>query len=205
MSDPHGHDHAHLSEPDEDSSPSRYQAMEIAVRELLIEKGVLTADEIRRQIERMDGAHAGRGGAVVARAWVDPAFKARVLADGTAACRELGLEVGALKLIVVENTAQLHNLIVCTLCSCYPWAVLGLPPSWYKSPAYRARIVREPRAVLAEFGLELPDGTEIRVWDANSETRYLVLPLRAEGTGEMDEDELASLITRNGLIGTASR
>jgi nitrile hydratase len=144
---------------------------------------------------------------MVARAWQDPGYRDRLLADGNAAATELGFGAGVQGYLLkaVENTPAVHNMIVCTLCSCYPTALLGPSPSWYKSFAYRSRAVREPRAVLAEFGLELPDSTEIRVWDANSETRYLVLPLRAEGTGEMDENELASLVTRNGLIGTASR
>ena len=142
---------------------------------------------------------------MVARAWTDAGYRDRLLADGNAATAELGLPVGHYQLTVVGNTPDVHNMIVCTLCSCYPTALLGPSPSWYKSFAYRSRAVREPRAVLAEFGLELPDSTEVRVWDANSETRYLVVPLRAGGTDEMDESELASLVTRNGLIGTAVR
>jgi nitrile hydratase len=144
---------------------------------------------------------------MVARAWKDPGYRDRLLADGNAAAAELGFGAGSrgYLLKVVENTAAVHNVIVCTLCSCYPTALLGPSPSWYKSFSYRSRVVREPRAVLAELGLEVPHSTEIRVWDANSESRYLVLPLRPEAADEMDESALASLVTRNGLIGTAIR
>jgi len=147
------------------------------------------------------------GARMVARAWKDPGYRDRLLADGNAAAAELGLGAGTQGYLLkaVENTPTVHNMIACTLCSCYPTALLGPSPSWYKSFAYRSRAVREPRAVLFEFGLELPDHTEIRVWDANSEARYLVLPLRPERADEIDETELASLVTRNGLIGTAIR
>ena len=176
--------------------------------ERLIAAGLATdaeLDDILQQV--FASASPVNGARMVARAWRDPGYRDRLLADGNAAAAELGFGAGVQGYLLkaVENTPAVHNMIVCTLCSCYPRTVLGLPPDWYKSREYRARAVREPRAVLAEFGLELPDSTEIRVWDANSETRYLVLPLRAEGAGEMDENELASLVTRNGLIGTASR
>ena len=141
--------------------------MEIAVRELLIEKGILTADQIRRQVEDMDSRTPLRGAKVVARAWADPAYKARLLTDGNDAVEEIGLERGPYKLVVVENTPQVHNVIVCTLCSCYPRWLLGLPPDWYKSRNYRSRVVREPRAVLREFGLELPDDVVVRVHDSD--------------------------------------
>jgi nitrile hydratase len=162
-------------------------------------------DEILQQV--FTSASPVNGARMVARAWKDPAFRDRLLADGNAAAAELGFGAGTQEYLLkaVENTATVHNMIVCTLCSCYPTALLGPSPSWYKSFAYRSRAVREPRAVLAEFGLELPDSTEIRVWDANSEARYLVLPLPAAGADAMDENELASLVTRNGLIGTAVR
>ena len=201
----HDHDHAHPhpTAPDDDDRLSYYQRMEVAVRELLVEKGVLTPEEIRQQIERMDGAHAGRGGALVARAWIDPAFKARALADGSAACRELGFEVGALRLIVVENTPRLHNLVVCTLCSCYPRTLLGLPPDWYKSRAYRSRAVYEPRAVLAEFGTVIPDDVEVRVHDSTADMRYLVMPRRPDGTEGWSEERLAPLVTRDSMVGVA--
>ncbi|MGH2458854.1 MAG: nitrile hydratase subunit alpha, partial [Chloroflexota bacterium] len=143
------------------------------------------------------------GARVVALAWTDPAFKARLLADGSAAINELGLDGNRSPLVVVENTASIHNVVVCTLCSCYPWAVLGLPPTWYKSPAYRARVVIEPRVVLREFGLDLEDSVEIRVWDSSAEQRYLVLPERPAGTEGMSEEELARLVSRDSMIGVA--
>jgi nitrile hydratase len=178
------------------------------LEERLIAAGLATDAELDEILEQVfTSASPVNGARMVARAWKDPAYCDRLLADGNAAAAELGFGAGArgYLLKVVENTPDVHNLIVCTLCSCYPTALLGPSPSWYKSFAYRSRAVREPRAVLAEFGVELPDSTEIQVWDANSETRYLVMPLRAEGTDEMGERELASLVTRNGLIGTAVR
>ena len=202
MSALHDHDHDHPHRPDEeDAPPGYYRQLEVAVRELLIAKGVITGDDLRRQIEKMDAVHAGRGGLLIARAWLDPEFKARALADGSAACRELGLEVGALKLVVVENTARLHNLVVCTLCSCYPRPLLGLPPDWYKSRAYRSRAVREPRAVLAEFGTPISDDVEVRVHDSTADMRYLVLPERPAGTEGWDESRLAALVSRDSMVG----
>jgi nitrile hydratase len=184
---------------DDDRTALRMRAIE----SLLIEKGVLT----EAVVDRIAGAYEHdigplRGARVVARAWTDPDFRARLLEDGTKAMAEL--DVGgfvAEHVVVVENTPEVHNLVCCTLCSCYPWGVLGLPPSWYKSPEYRARAVREPRAVLAEFGTELPEGTQIRVWDSSSEVRYLVLPMRPEGTEGLAEEELAELVTRDSMIG----
>jgi nitrile hydratase len=199
----HDHDHGHDHAPDDNAPLTRWRRMEIAVRELLVEKGVLTAAEIAAQIDRMDARSPAMGAAVVARAWVDPAFRARLLADGSAACREMGLAVDPLKLVVVENDPATHNLIVCTLCSCYPRNLLGLPPAWYKSPAYRARAVRAPRAVLAEFGLELPAEVAVRVHDSTADMRYLVLPRRPEGTGSWDEARLAAIVTRDCMIGVA--
>jgi nitrile hydratase subunit alpha len=178
------------------------------LEERLIAAGLATDEELDAILERVFASASPVNGArMVARAWRDRGYRDRLLADGNAAAAELGFAAGTkgYLLTAVENTPAVHNMIVCTLCSCYPTALLGPSPSWYKSFAYRSRAVREPRAVLAEFGLELPDSTEVRVWDANSETRYLVLPLRAEGTDEMDENELAALVTRNGLIGTAIR
>jgi nitrile hydratase subunit alpha len=178
------------------------------LEERLIAAGLATDAELDEILEQVfTSASPVNGARMVARAWTDPGYRDRLLADGNAAAAELGFGAGAQGYLLkaVENTPTVHNMIVCTLCSCYPTALLGPSPSWYKSFAYRSRAVREPRAVLAEFGLELPDSTEILVWDANSETRYLVLPLRAEGADEMDENKLASLVTRNGLIGTASR
>lgn len=201
MHDDHPHSHDHR--PDQDGPLSDYQRMEIAIRELLIEKQVLTADEIRRAVEAMDARNPALGARVVARAWTDPAFKARLLANGTAACEELGVSMGGTKLVVVESTPDTHNLIVCTLCSCYPRALLGLPPDWYKSRAYRARAVREPRAVLREFGTELPDGVVVRVHDSTADMRYLVLPLRPAGTEGWNEDRLAALVTRDSMVGVS--
>ncbi len=156
----HPHDHDHDEGP-----PTYYQAMEIAVRELLIEKGIITAADVRRAVEAMDARTPAQGARVVARAWTNPAFKARLLADGSAAVRELGIDVGITRLVVLENTPALHNLVVCTLCSCYPRMVLGRPPDWYKSRAYRSRAVREPRDVLKEFGTIVGDHVEVRVHD----------------------------------------
>jgi nitrile hydratase len=175
--------------------------METAVRELLIEKGVITADEVRAAIEAMDARSPAQGARVVARAWSDPAYKARLLADGTAACEELGIDMGPTHLVVVADDETTHNVIVCTLCSCYPRALLGLPPDWYKARAYRSRVVREPRAVLAEFGTRLPEQLQVRVHDSTADMRYMVLPRRPEGTEEMDEAALAELVTRDCLIG----
>jgi nitrile hydratase len=197
---PHSHDHR----PDQDGPLSDYQLMEIAVRELLIEKRILTADEIRRAVEAMDARSPALGARVVARAWTDPSFKTRLLADGTAACEELGISMGATKLVVVESTAKVHNLVVCTLCSCYPRMLLGLPPDWYKSRAYRARAVREPRAVLREFGTELADEVTVRVHDSTADMRYLVLPLRPSGTEGWSEEQLAGLVTRDSMVGVST-
>ncbi|MEL6768329.1 MAG: nitrile hydratase subunit alpha [Pseudomonadota bacterium] len=208
---PHDHhDHTHGLSPsghpyraDDDTALSHWQCMEIALRELLVEKGVVTEGEVQQAIERMDARSPALGASVVARAWVDPAFKARLLADGSAACREMGVEVDALKLVVVENTEDVHNMVVCTLCSCYPRTLLGLPPDWYKSRAYRSRAVKEPRAVLAEFGLALPESTALRVHDSTADMRYLVLPRRPEGTEGWAETQLAELVGRDAMIGVA--
>jgi len=208
--DHHDHDHhgdaaphRHPPRADSDDRVGYYQAMEIAVRDLLIEKGIIAADDVRRAIEAMDARTPAQGGRIVARAWLDPAFKARLLADGNAAARELDIDAGPYKLIVVENTPKLHNMIVCTLCSCYPRMVLGLPPDWYKSRAYRSRAVREPRAVLGEFGTAIPDSVEVRVHDSTADCRYLVLPERPKGTERMSETELAALVSRDSMIGVA--
>jgi len=197
------HDHPHATLPDAEEHLSYYQAMEVAVRELLIEKGILTADHIRRQVEDMDGRNAGSGAKMVARAWVDREYKARMLEQGNAAAEELGLEQGPYKLVVVENAPEVHNVIVCTLCSCYPRWLLGLPPDWYKSRAYRSRVVREPRAVLREFGLDLPDSVTVRVHDSTADMRYLVLPMRPDGTEGWSEEQLAALVTRDSMVGVA--
>ena len=204
---PHDH-HDHLSpsghpfRADNDGPLTYWQRMEIAVRELLIEKGVVTPLEINAQIDAMDARNPANGAAVVARAWTDADFKARLLADASAASREMGFDIGPLNLIAVENTATVHNLIVCTLCSCYPRNLLGLPPDWYKTREYRSRAVREPRAVLREFGVDLPENVQVRVHDSTADMRYIVLPARPEGTGALDEAALAELVTRDSMIGT---
>jgi len=175
-----------------------------ALESILIEKGIMTTAAVDRLVEIYENEVGPQLGAkVVARAWTDPVFKQRLLADATKACADFG--IGGLQgedMVVVENTADVHNVIVCTLCSCYPWPVLGLPPNWYKEPAYRSRIVKEPRKVLREdFGYELSDSVEVRVWDSSSEMRYWVLPVRSAGTDALSEAELAGLVTRDSMIG----
>lgn len=195
------HDHAH-AEITHSSNPSYYEMMETTIRELLIEKRLIGAGEIRRQLEVLDSRSPALGAKVVARAWVDPAFRACLLANGRAACEELGISFyDDTSLIVLENTDKVHNLIVCTLCSCYPRPVLGLPPDWYKLKPYRARAVSEPRKVLAEFGTIIPDDVEIRVSDSTAMVRYLVLPQRPKGTENYSEEQLAALVTRDAMIG----
>jgi nitrile hydratase len=182
---------------------SYFQLMEVSLRELLVEKGIVTEAQVEEEVEAMRRRSPATGARVVARAWTDPAFKARLLANGTQACVELGIEVGALRLVTVENTPDTHNVVVCTLCSCYPRMLLGIPPDWYKSRNYRSRTVREPRAVLAEFGLELRKETRIRVHDSTADMRYLVLPQRPAGTEGWSEERLASVVTRDCMIGVA--
>ena len=194
--------HAETHAPAPDVTPGYYETMETAVRELLIEKQVISAGEIRRMLEVMDSRTPALGAKLAARAWVDPEFKNRLLADGRAACEELGISFFEdTRLLVLENTDRVHNLIVCTLCSCYPREVLGLPPDWYKLKPYRARAVKEPRAVLAEFGTVIPDDVEIRVSDSTSMLRYLVLPQRPKDTEGFSEEQLAALVTRDAMIG----
>jgi len=200
----HHHHHPHPRQPDVEDQPFKYhQVMVEAVAELLIEKGVITADELRRTVEDMDARHPAMGARVVARAWLDPDFKARLLTDANAAAGELGIDAGAIPLRLVENTAAVHNVVCCTLCSCYPRLLLGLPPDWYKSRAYRSRVVREPRAVLAEFGTHIEDDVEVRVHDSTADLRYMVLPMRPQGTQHLGEAELAALVTRDCMIGAA--
>jgi len=196
-----GHDHDHAPPPDSSEGLGHYNVMEIAVRELLIEKGILEPDQIRAAVEAMDSRSPEGGAKVVAKAWVDPEFRARLLEDGKAACASLGVEMGPTRLVVVEDTSEVHNVLVCTLCSCYPRMLLGLPPDWYKSREYRSSVVREPRTVLREFGTELPDDVTLRVHDSTAELRYLVLPMRPAGTEGMSETELATLVTRDCMIG----
>jgi nitrile hydratase len=176
-----------------------------ALESLLVEKGLLDSATIDRWIEVFSNEVGPRNGArVVARAWADPAFKKWLMTNAPDAIAELGCpKFEANSLVVVENTSRRHNVVVCTLCSCYPWAVLGIPPTWYKSFEYRARIVREPRSVLREFGLELADEVEVRVWDSTAEIRYMVLPERPAGTEKLSEEELAALVTRDSMVGTA--
>jgi nitrile hydratase len=176
-----------------------------ALEAFLVEKGLITTDAID-EIVRMYEQDIGpmNGARVVARAWSDPAYRQRLLENGNAAINEMGFtERQNAEMVVVENTPETHNVVVCTLCSCYPWSLLGLPPNWYKSFAYRSRIVREPRAVLAEFGLQVPDSVEIRVWDSNSDVRYMVLPQRPAGTQNLSEEELIPLVSRNAMVGVA--
>jgi nitrile hydratase len=193
-------DHAYHPEPLRDVE-RRARALE----ELLTEKGIVSAEFIDQVVEAYAQDIGPMNGAkVVARAWIDPEYKHRLLADGTAAIAELG--IGGPEgdhIVAVENTPDVHNVVVCTLCSCYPWPVLGLPPTWYKSPPYRSRMVREPRTVLAEMGCDVPDDVEIRVWDSSAEMRYLVLPARPPGTDSVSEEDLAATVTRDAMIGVA--
>jgi nitrile hydratase len=182
---------------------SYFQLMEVSLRELLVEKGIVTEVQVAEEVEAMRKRSPAIGARVVAKAWVDPGFKARLLADGSRGCTELGIDVAALKLVAVENTPEVHNVVVCTLCSCYPRMLLGIPPEWYKSRNYRSRTVREPRAVLSEFGLQLNEKTRIRVHDSTADMRYLVLPMRPAGTEGWSEERLASIVTRDSMIGVA--
>jgi nitrile hydratase len=206
--DHHHHDHAAAVQPHappakDEKIHSYHQVLGLALKELLIEKGVFTPDEIRKAIEWRDSITPAMGAKIVARAWTDPAYKKRLLANGTAAVKEFDHDMGALHLVVVENTPQIHNMIVCTLCSCYPRAILGLPPPWYKSREYRSRAVREPRKVLKEFGTLLPESVEVRVHDSTADMRYLVLPMRPAGTEKLSEAELAELVTRDSMVGVS--
>jgi nitrile hydratase subunit alpha len=175
-----------------------------AIEALLIEKGVLTKEDVRRQIEYMEARSPANGARLVARAWVDPGFKARLLSDTKAAAMELGIDAsGPVEFVVVENTPRVHNVIVCTLCSCYPRAILGRPPDWYKSFNYRSRAVKEPRTVMREFGFEPGEDVEVVVHDSTADMRYMVLPMRPPGTEDLSEEELAELVTRDSLIGVS--
>jgi nitrile hydratase len=197
------HGHRHYDTPGSRRARSALEVRALALEAALVDKGVITTDAIDAftdALEHRFGPH--HGARVVARAWSDPDFKRRLLDDGNAACAELGVGGVEGNIRVVENTAEVHNLVVCTLCSCYPWPLLGLPPIWYKSFPYRARAVAEPRAVLSEFGVELSDDVRVRVWDSSSEVRYFVLPARPDGTDGLSEEELAALIDRNSMIGT---
>ena len=182
---------------------SYFQLMEVTLRELLVEKGVITEAEVEAAVEDMKSRTPERGARVVARAWLDPQFRQRLLANGAEACESLGIDVPKLRLVVVENTPEVHNAIVCTLCSCYPRMLLGIPPDWYKSRGYRSRMVREPRAVLAEFGLHLPGNVQVRVHDSTADMRYMVLPMRPAGTEGWSEERLAGIVSRDSMIGVA--
>jgi nitrile hydratase len=183
---------------------SAYEVLEETIRSLLIDKGVLSADEIAAQIDLMDSRTPALGAKVVAKAWSDPAFKAKLMADTRGALLDMGIDIGTLaEFRTIENTPDVHNVVVCTLCSCYPKLLLGVPPAWYKSLAYRSRVVVDPRAVLAEFGVAVPEGVEVRVHDSTADLRYLVLPMRPPGTEGWSPDKLASLVTRDAMIGTA--
>jgi nitrile hydratase len=202
----HDHEHDHDTHAPVIDAPERtaYAKRAYAIQALLIEKGIVTADEVRRAVEDMDARTPTLGAKVVARAWVDPVFKARLLADAKAAVAELGIDTGSLStLVAIENTEKVHNVVVCTLCSCYPRSILGLPPDWYKSLSYRSRVVVDPRGVLKEFGLELERDVEVRVYDSTADMRYLVIPARPSGTEGMGEAELTTLITRDSMIGVA--
>jgi nitrile hydratase alpha subunit len=198
MSHDHPHDHG-----EDEGPPCEHEIMSRAMQELLEEKGILTAEQVRRRMELFEQEFPQRGARVIAHAWADPAFRKRLLDDGKAACAQWGLDLEADRLIAVENTPQVHNVIVCTLCSCYPRALLGMPPTWYKSENYRRRVVREPRAVLKEFGTVIPQDVSIRVHDSNADMRYVVVPMRPKGTEGWTEDELASILTRDTLVGVA--
>ncbi len=200
---PHTHDHddhAPVNEHD-NGPPGEYEIMSRALQELLEQKGLITAAQVATRMEQFDEEFPYRGAQIVARAWADPAYKQRLLDDGRAACAEAGVILEAERLIAVENTPTVHNVIVCTLCSCYPRTLLGMPPTWYKSRNYRSRVVFEPRAVLKEFGTALPDSVTVRVHDSNADMRYLVVPMRPAGTENWSEEKLAGLISRDMLVG----
>lgn len=209
----HDHDHGvydvdplhhHPPQPDlEDTPLTHHQVMQMAVAELLIEKEIISADELRQEIDFMESITPVRGSRLVAHAWTDPDFKKRLVADSKAAAMEIEMDIGPIPILVMENTPQVHNLIVCTLCSCYPRMLLGIPPDWYKSRSYRRRAISEPREVLSEFGTPLSNDVEIKVHDSTADMRYMVLPMRPSGTDGMSEEDLADLVTRDCMIGVA--
>lgn len=205
----HGHgpgdDHAHPPQKDHDADEmSAYEMLEEAVRTLLMEKGVLSKEEIAAQVDLMDSRSPALGAKVIAKAWTDAAFKKRLLKDTRGALSEIGIDIGTLAdFRTVENTAKVHNVVVCTLCSCYPKLLLGIPPAWYKSLAYRSRVVIDPRSVLDEFGVQVKPNVEVRVHDATADLRYLVLPIRPKGTEGWSEEQLAAIVTRDTMVGTA--
>jgi len=201
----HIHDHDRQFQPDlEDTPPTRYELMVYAIRELLIEKGHVTQEEITKARNTLESWQPSRGAEIVARAWTDPDFKTRLLADGNEAMTDFGVDAGGAKLTVLENTDEVQNVVVCTLCSCYPRAVLGLPPDWYRSKAYRARVVVEPRKVLKEFGTDIPDEVTVRVHDSLADLRYLVIPKRPAGTEDWTQEQLAAIVTRDSMVGVTN-
>ena len=200
----HDHGHQHPKQPDLEDQPITYhKVMTEALAELLVEKGVITGDELRAQMEEQDSRNPVFGAKLIARAWNDNDYKSRLIADVNAAAAELDIDAGDIPIRGVENTDAVHNVVVCTLCSCYPRSLIGLPPDWYKSRAYRSRTVREPRRVLGEFGTKLPDDVEVRVHDSTADLRFLVIPKRPDGTDGMDEAQLADLVTRDSMIGVS--
>ena len=197
--------HPHPKQPDiEDGPLTDYMVMTEAVGDLLIEKGVFSAGDLRAMIESIDTKSPTDGGRVIARAWLDQEFKVRFMEDVNAAAEELGIDAGTIPIRAVENTSEVHNVIVCTLCSCYPRMLLGLPPDWYKARAYRSRVVRDPRGGLREFGTEISSDVEIRVHDSTADLRYMVLPMRPDGTEGMGEGELAAIVNRDSMIGVTT-
>ena len=207
---PHDHDHDHPHSHDDhaaimvDEPAGHYHNLADAARELLIEKGYFDSKDVREMIERIDARTPAVGASIVAKAWTDPAFKERLLKNGKQTLKEeMDIDVVVADLVVVENTADVHNVVVCTLCSCYPVFVLGRPPDWYKSREYRSRVVREPRQVLHDFGTEISDDREVRVHDSTADMRYLVLPKRPEGTEDWNEEQLAAIVGRDTMVGTA--
>jgi len=201
------HDHAHHGHPptreDDDELLTEREARFLALKGLLIEQGVMSADEIRARMEFNERGSPHQAARMIARAWVDPAYKERMLSDTKAAAAEMGIETTEVKLVTIENTPDRHNMVVCTLCSCYPRSLLGEPPAFYVSKAYRSRAVREPRQVLREFGVEIPANVDITVHDSNADLRYVVMPMRPKGSEGMNEDELAALISRDCVVGCA--
>ena len=195
------HDHDHPD--DERGPPSDHEVLSRAMQELLEERGVITAEQVRARMEQFDKDFPTRGARLIAHAWVDPQFRKRLLADGKTACAEFGIDLEADRLIAVENTAEVHNVVVCTLCSCYPRALLGMPPTWYKSENYRKRVVRDPRGVLKEFGTVLSESVTVRVHDSNADMRYVVVPMQPHGTQGWSEEQLAQIVTRDALVGVS--
>ncbi len=197
----HEHDHDKTFQPDEEESLGHYGIAEMAVRELLLEKGIFTNNEFRSKLEQLDNITPALGAKIIARAWTDPDYKKRLIENASEAVQKYGVTMGSVELYVVENTPKVHNVIVCTLCSCYPRPLLGPPPDWYKSRNYRSRTVREPRKVLEEFGTKIPEDREVRVHDSAADLRYLVLPMQPPGTESYTREQLEDIINRDSMIG----